>query len=114
MNFYEIQNKPAPCEQEETDFKCPYGVVDLMPGNYFAWQLYQKCSSQVIVAGMGDILGIKFEAIDFLFNLYKINNRYERKILFEKIQLVDSIRLKCQNAIQKREREKQKAKNKRH
>jgi hypothetical protein len=62
--------------------------------NQFAWELYQKCSGQVIVAGMGDVLGIKFEAIDFIFNLYCIDDPEERRFLFEKIQIIDIIRLK--------------------
>lgn len=56
--------------------------------------MYQKCSGQVIVAGMGDILGIKFEAIEFVFDIYEIDDREERRILFEKIQTIDIIRLK--------------------
>lgn len=52
------------------------------------------CSSQVIVAGMGDVLGIKFEAIEFLFDLYEIDDNDERRLLFEKIQNIDIIRLK--------------------
>jgi hypothetical protein len=52
------------------------------------------CSSQVIVAGMGDVLGIKFEAIEFLFDLFEIDDNDERRLLFEKIQNIDIIRLK--------------------
>lgn len=43
---------------------------------------------------MGDILGIKFEAIEFVFDLYAIHNLEERRELFEKIQIIDIIRLK--------------------
>ena len=102
MNFHEIQQKPAPCEDEECKYECPYGVVFLEPKNRFVWTLFNKLSGQVIVAGMGECLGIKFEAIDFLFDLYKINKRYERKILFDKLQLIDSIRMKSMRAAQKR------------
>ena len=42
---------------------------------------------------MGDILGIKFEAIEFIFNLYQIEDIYERQDLFEKIVAIDSVRL---------------------
>ena len=65
----------------------------LSNSNIFAWQLFQECSNQVIVAGMGDVLGIKFEAIDFLFNLYNINDEWEKQCLFEKIMTVDRIRM---------------------
>lgn len=55
--------------------------------------MYEKLSSQVIVAGMGEALGIKFEAIDFIFNLYEITDTHEKQDYFEKIQLIDSIKL---------------------
>jgi len=55
--------------------------------------LFELVSGQVIVAGMGDILGIKFEAIEFIFNLYQIEDIYERQDLFEKIVAIDSVRL---------------------
>lgn len=64
----------------------------LFQSNIFAWQLFQECSGQVITTGFGDILGIKFEAIDFLFDLYNIKGEWERQCLFEKLMVVDRIR----------------------
>jgi len=52
------------------------------------------CATQVIVAGMGDVLGIKFEAIGFIFDLHGIDDLEEKRFLFEKIQIIDIIRLK--------------------
>ena len=46
------------------------------------------------MAGMGEVLGIKFEAIEFLLNLYGIDDLEERRFLFEKIQIIDIIRMK--------------------
>jgi len=45
---------------------------------------------------MGDILGIKFEAIDFIFNLYNIDSE-ERLDLFEKIQIIDTARMRSRS-----------------
>ena len=77
-----------------TEGDCKFGMPDLWVSNQFAWELYQKCSGQVIVAGMGDVLGIKFEAIEFLFNLYDIDDRDEKRLLFQKIQIIDILRLR--------------------
>lgn len=62
---------------------------------------------------MGDILGIKFEAIDFLFDLYNIKDRDERIILFDKIMAIDRIRIIAQHKKTERIIEEQKNKSKR-
>lgn len=59
--------------------------------------MYQKVSSQVIVGGMGDVLGIRFEAIGFLLDLYDILMVDERRDLFEKIMSVDGVRAKMRS-----------------
>jgi hypothetical protein len=69
----------------------------LWPGNLFAWELFQKLSGQVITGGMGDILGIKFEAIESLFNIYGIMDNEERLILFEKITSIDEVRIRMRS-----------------
>jgi hypothetical protein len=46
---------------------------------------------------MGDILGIRYEAIAFLFELYDIIDNEERRELFEKIMLLDGIRAKIRS-----------------
>jgi len=58
------------------------------------WSLYQKISNQVIVAGMGEVLGVKFEAIQFILDLYCINEIELRRDIFEKILKIDEIKLK--------------------
>jgi hypothetical protein len=52
----------------------------------------------VIVGGMGDVLGIRFEAIAFLFDLYDIMNTDERRDLFEKIMTIDGVRAKIRSS----------------
>jgi hypothetical protein len=93
-----------------TDTGCPNGKVDLWACNHFAWQLYQEVSGQVIVAGMGDILGIKFEAIAFLFDIYMINDYYERQDLYQKIVAVDAVRMNIRNIEMKKNMVSKKAK----
>lgn len=79
-----------------------------------AWQLFQECASQVNVAGMGDILGIRFEAVDFLFDLYNIRDRDERVRLFEKIMTIDRIRVFQQHKKTEKAIAEQKNKSKAH
>lgn len=76
---------------------CEFGKVDLWVANHYAWELYQKVAGQVIVAGMGDVLGIKFEAIQFLFDIYGIIDKEERLELFEKIQIIDTARMQARS-----------------
>jgi hypothetical protein len=64
-----------------------------MVGNMFVWSLYEKVMGQVIVAGMGEPLGIRFDAIEFIFDLYEVTDTYDRQEYFEKIQKIDSVRL---------------------
>jgi len=66
-------------------------------GNHFAWECFQKVSGQVITTGMGDLLGIKFEAISFLFELYGIIDVDDRIDLFEKIIAIDGERIKMRS-----------------
>jgi hypothetical protein len=42
---------------------------------------------------MGDILGIRFEAIEFILELYEIFDADQRRDIFEKIQIIDEKRL---------------------
>ena len=91
-----------------TDAGCPHGKIDLFISNQFAWDLYEKLIGQVIVAGMGDILGVKFEAIQFIFEVYQVKEPFYRQDLFEKILLIDSVRLGLINADLKKNKSKKK------
>jgi len=77
--------------------ECSFGKPDLMISNHLAWELFQKISGQVIVAGMGDILGIRFEAIAFILDFYEIYDSETRHDVFEKILAIDSVRIKFRN-----------------
>lgn len=93
--YYQVVKKTtAPCIPNE---ECPFGKPHLLMGNHLAWDIYNQCSSQVIVAGMGEVLGIKFEAIQFIFDIYEIKNAETRRDIFEKITLIDTIRIKAKN-----------------
>ncbi|PKP53818.1 MAG: hypothetical protein CVT92_02480 [Bacteroidetes bacterium HGW-Bacteroidetes-1] len=72
--------------------------------NSWVFDLYQKCSGQQIVAGMGQPIGIMFTSIVAMLDIYCIFDVEERVEIFEKIQLIDSIRLKmsAQETIGKR------------
>ena len=43
---------------------------------------------------MGEVLGVKFEAIQFILDLYCINEIELRRDIFEKILKIDEIKLK--------------------
>lgn len=103
-----------PCEDPSKDKQCAYGKPDLWASNIYAWQLFQECSNQVIVAGMGDVLGISFSAIDFIFNLYKIEDEWDRQCLFEKIMTVDRVRILAQRKKTERELETARRKARKH
>ena len=99
---YDFKYKTIPpCE---TSGKCPFGKPMLTTRNAWVFDFYQKCSSQQIVAGMGTPIGIMFTSIVAILDIYNIVNVEDRIEIFEKIQLIDSIRLKLshQETIGKR------------
>lgn len=89
MHYEKIKHEPTPCEFDD----CPFGKPYLWPSNAFIWEMYTKVSGQVIVAGMGEVLGIKFEAIQFLFDLYELPQE-TRLETFEKILAIDAVKMK--------------------
>lgn len=54
----------------------------LMPENEEAMFIYNKAANQVRVAGMGDIVGLDYNALKFIMDLYGIGNQRE---CFEKV-----------------------------
>jgi len=82
-----------------------------MINNHLAWELFQKVSGQMIVAGMGEPLGINFLAIDFILDIYGILKRDKRREMFDKIILFDSIRLRKRSEQISSQRERDKIKN---
>lgn len=77
-----------------TENLCHLGKPSLSIRNSYVMELYQKCAHQQIVAGMGQPIGIMFTSILALFDIYDIIDKDDRRELFEKIQLIDEIRLK--------------------
>ena len=57
----------------------------LMENNQEAISVYSMVTNQIIVTGMGNVIDIDFKAIDFIMNLYDIQNK---KICFEKVVLL--------------------------
>lgn len=56
--------------------------------------MWQNLQNQVIVAGMGEVLGINHLAIHAMLDLYGYGReelRIERQLLFEKILAVDAV-----------------------
>ena len=57
----------------------------LNDNNEEAVSVYIMVANQVITIGMGTIVDIDFNAIDFIMNLYDIKNR---KVCFEKVVML--------------------------
>jgi len=61
----------------------------LLPVNRDALQVYSLVSNQIIVGGMGDIIGLNYNAVKFVMDLYNIENQrdcFERVVcVFNKI-----------------------------
>jgi len=85
-------NDQPPCI---LSYECPFGKPTLTVRNGYIFDLYQKCAHQQIMAGMGQPIGIIFQSILALFDIYGIIDTYERREIFEKIQIIDHIRLKA-------------------
>jgi len=88
-HYRTVKRKTVPCETEEG---CLNEIPELWVSNSFTWEMFSKVSGQVIVAGMGEPIGIKFEAIQFLFELYNVPDD-ERIDIFEKIMAIDTVRM---------------------
>ncbi|MDD5353029.1 MAG: DUF1799 domain-containing protein [Candidatus Omnitrophica bacterium] len=61
----------------------------IMPANQDALRIYALVSNQVIIGGMGDIIGLNYNAVKFIMDLYGIENQrdcFERVVhIFNKI-----------------------------
>lgn len=67
---------------------CP--AVELMPGNIVAWEVYARCWNQVIVAGLGTVLGINISAIYQVMASMDVPKEQHTDVL-DKVNLVHSI-----------------------
>lgn len=61
---------------------CDICMPEIMPNNKKALELYSLVQTQLVVIGMGEVLDINFNAIEFIMNLYNVPNKKE---VFEKI-----------------------------
>ena len=96
---------PPPCDGGE----CPYGKPILWYSNHLAMEIFNKIQNQMIIAGMGEPLGLNQQAIINILDIYCIDDREERLILFDKILAIDCVRMsKKWDEIQKNKKNKKK------
>ena len=69
------------CRREFAEFgrdpDCSKCWVDLLPANEQAVTLYAKVQSQVRVSAGGDLIGLDFRAMEWIFELYEVENQRE-------------------------------------
>lgn len=70
---YKFNKKPPPCEACKPE---------ILEANEDAVFVYTQTQRQVITAGLGEAIAVKYEAIEFIWNLYEIENRRD---CFEKV-----------------------------
>lgn len=75
-NAFHVEGREAPCDT------CRPAVN---PHNQDAWRIFQIVQTQVVTAGMGDVIGVDFNALNFVMELYDIDNRRE---CFEKVNVL--------------------------
>jgi len=79
--MFEQMNKETPCGT------CPKPILD--HENVQVWELYQVLSGQLIIGGMGTIIGLNFPAIHFVFEVYDIP-RELWMTYFERLIVIDN------------------------
>lgn len=81
---FAVEGKEAPCEKCR---KVP------LPENEEAFMVYNIVQTQIITAGMGEIVGLDFNAINFVMEMYEVRDRrrvFEKVLaIFSKIQEVN-------------------------
>lgn len=78
-NSYIVEGRIAPCE------KCR---KESLPANAEAFMIYGLVQSQIITAKMGEIVGLDFNAVNFIMELYGVKNR---RVTFEKVLAIFNI-----------------------
>jgi hypothetical protein len=61
-------NKPLPCET----LNCERPV--LFEDNYETMSVYNLCQGQLLVSGMGDVIGIRIEAVKVAMEMLGVND----------------------------------------
>ena len=67
---------------------CP--AVLLEPGNHAAWDVYQRVWNQVIVAGMGTVIGVQLDAIYRVMETLEVPKERHMDVI-DKVNLIHSI-----------------------
>jgi hypothetical protein len=62
----------------------------LEPGNHTAWDVYERCWNQVIVAGMGQVIGIHIEAVYRVMESLDVPKSRHIEII-DKINLIHTV-----------------------
>lgn len=70
---YKFNKEPPPCEACKPE---------ILEANEEAVFIYTIVGRQVITAGLGEVIAINYEAINFTMNLYEIENK---QTCFEKV-----------------------------
>jgi len=91
MMHFELNGKCAPCLLP--DGECISGKPTLWYSNHIAMELFNKIQNQLIIAGMGEPIGLNHQAIINILDIYDIKNVDERKVLFDKILTMDNLRM---------------------
>ena len=68
----------GPATEEET--------FEVWPENWKAVEMFLRLQTQWVVGGMGSLIGLNYQSVSILFEVYKVKNR--RKML-EQIQAIE-------------------------
>jgi len=66
---------------------CP--ATELLPGNLDTWLVYARCWNQVIVAGLGTVIGLRLDAVYRIMESLEIPRHLQLDIV-DKVSLLHS------------------------
>jgi len=72
---------------EEVYYRNMEIIPYLLPENHFVWEIYNRVRNQLIIAGMGEPIGINYLAVQIIFDCYDVQ-KYERLYLLEFIDYI--------------------------
>ena len=91
MIHFDLKGETAPCLLP--DGECFVGKPILWYSNHIAMEIFNKIQNQLIIAGMGEPIGLNQQAIINIMDIYDIRDIEERRVLFDKILTIDNIRM---------------------
>ncbi len=80
---------------------CP--KPELVEENEQAWEAYRLLSTQPLMTGMGDVYGMDYKVIAFVFDMMRIPDE-DRPEIFQKLVILESVQAKFR-AVAARHRE---------